>query len=57
LIGAELLGIFVGSMIGPRTSKYIPEVWLKRLFIVLAVYVGLRYSSRGFLGHSIVPPF
>jgi len=57
LIGAELLGIFVGSMIGPRTSKYIPEVWLKRLFILLAVYVGLRYSSRGFLGHSIVPPF
>ena len=57
LIGAELLGIFVGSMIGPRTSKYIPEVWLKRLFIVLAVYVGLRYSSRGFLGYSIVPPF
>jgi uncharacterized membrane protein YfcA len=57
LIGAELVGIFVGSMIGPRTSKYIPEVWLKRLFILLAVYVGLRYSSRGFLGHSIVPPF
>jgi len=57
LIGAELIGIFVGSMIGPRTSKYIPEVWLKRLFILLAVYVGLRYSSRGFLGHSIVPPY
>ena len=57
LIGAELLGIFVGSMIGPRTSKYIPEVWLKRLFIVLAVYVGLRYASVGFLGHSIVPPY
>lgn len=57
LIGAELVGIFVGSMIGPRTSKYIPEVWLKRLFILLAVYVGLRYTSRGFLGHSIVPPY
>lgn len=57
LIGAELVGIFVGSMIGPRTSKYIPEVWLKRLFILLAVYVGLRYTSRGFLGYSIVPPF
>jgi uncharacterized membrane protein YfcA len=57
LIGAELLGIFVGSMIGPRTSKYIPEVWLKRLFIVLALYVGLRYASVGFLGHSIVPPY
>ncbi|UCD35057.1 MAG: sulfite exporter TauE/SafE family protein, partial [Nitrospiraceae bacterium] len=57
LIGVELFGIFVGSMIGPRTSKYIPDIWLKRLFVVLAVYVGIRYTSKGFLGHSIVPPF
>ena len=57
LIGVELFGIFVGSMIGPRTSKYIPDIWLKRLFVVLAIYVGIRYTSKGFLGHSIVPPF
>lgn len=57
LIGAELLGILVGSTIGPRTSKYIPEIWLKRLFVVLAFYVGLRYVTKGFLGYSIVPPF
>jgi hypothetical protein len=57
LIGAELVGIFIGSMIGPRTSKYIPDIWLKRLFVVLAVYVGIRYSSIGFLGKSLVPPF
>jgi uncharacterized membrane protein YfcA len=57
LIGMELFGIFVGSMIGPRTSKYIPDIWLKRLFVVLALYVGIRYTSKGFLGHSIVPPF
>ncbi|BBO85399.1 UPF0721 transmembrane protein [Desulfosarcina ovata subsp. sediminis] len=57
LIGVELIGIFVGSMIGPRTSKYIPDIWLKRLFVVLAVYVGLRYTTKGFLGYSIVPPF
>ena len=25
LIGIELVGIFVGSMIGPRTQKYIPD--------------------------------
>jgi len=56
-IGAELVGIFIGSMIGPRTSKYIPEVWLKRLFVVLAFYVGIRYITKGFLGYSIVPPF
>jgi uncharacterized membrane protein YfcA len=57
LIGVELLGIFVGSMIGPRTSKYIPDIWLKRIFVILALYVGIRYTSKGFLGHSIVPPF
>jgi uncharacterized membrane protein YfcA len=57
LIAAELVGIFIGSMIGPRTSKYIPEVWLKRIFVVLAVYVGLRYTTKGFLGYSIVPPY
>jgi hypothetical protein len=57
LIGVELLGILVGSTIGPRTSQYIPEVWLKRLFVVLAFYVGLRYVTKGFFGFSIVPPF
>ncbi len=57
LIGIELFGIFIGSMVGPRTSKYIPDIWLKRLFVVLAIYVGIRYTSKGFLGHSIVPPF
>lgn len=57
LIGAELVGIFVGSMIGPRTSRFIPEKWLKLIFIILAFYVGIRYTSKGFLGYSIVPPF
>ncbi|MCJ7684606.1 MAG: sulfite exporter TauE/SafE family protein [Desulfobacteraceae bacterium] len=56
-IGAELVGIFIGSMIGPRTSKYIPDIWLKRIFVVLAFYVGIRYITKGFLGYSIVPPF
>jgi uncharacterized membrane protein YfcA len=57
LVGTELIGIFVGSVVGPYTSKYIPEIWLKRLFVILAVYVGLRYVSKGFFGYSIVPPF
>jgi len=55
LIGIELVGIFVGSMIGPRTQKYIPDKWLKIIFIVLALYVGLRYFSAGFFGQSWVP--
>jgi len=57
LIGAELGGVLVGSFIGPRTSKYIPEIWLKRLFVLLALYVGVRYASKGFLGFSLLPPY
>ncbi len=55
LVGTELIGIFVGSILGPMTSKYIPEVWLKRLFVVLALYVGIGYTTKGFLGYSILP--
>jgi uncharacterized protein len=54
-IGAELIGIAVGSVAGPMTSKYIPDIWLKRLFVILAIYVGIKYISKGFLGYSIVP--
>ncbi len=57
LIGVELGGILVGSLIGPRTSKYISDIWLKRLFVVLALYVGIRYTTKGFLGQSWLPPF
>ncbi|MFZ5901348.1 sulfite exporter TauE/SafE family protein [Desulforudis sp. 1088] len=55
LIGVELVGIFIGSIIGPRTQKYVPEIWLKRLFVVLALYVGIGYFSKGFFGQSWVP--
>jgi uncharacterized protein len=55
LIGIELIGVFVGSMIGPRTQKYIPDKWLKIIFILMAFYVGLGYFSQGFFGKSWVP--
>ncbi len=48
LIGIELAGIVVGSWVGPITAKYLPDVWLKRLFIVLAFVVGINYVLRGF---------
>jgi uncharacterized membrane protein YfcA len=54
LIGAELIGIFIGSMIGPRTGKYIPANVLKGIFIVLALYIGLRYTLRGFFGIQLL---
>jgi len=57
LIGAELVGIVIGSVIGPKTSKFIPDKVLKYIFIILAAYVGIRYTTKGFLGQSWLPPF
>ncbi len=54
LIGTQLVGVFVGSMIGPRTSQYIPDKILTRIFIVLAFYVGFNFMARGFLGKDLI---
>ncbi len=48
LIGVELAGIVIGSWVGPMTAKYLSDVWLKRIFIVLAFLVGINYVLRGF---------
>ena len=48
LVGLEIGGIVLGSWIGPITAKYLSDVWLKRLFIVLALVVGVDYVMRGF---------
>lgn len=53
MIGIELVGIFIGSIIGPRTSKYFSDKLLKRIFIVLAMYVGIDFVLRGFFGIRI----
>lgn len=52
-IGVELCGIVLGSWVGPMTAKYLPDVWLKRLFIVLAFIVGINYILRGFTAYRI----
>ena len=54
LIGTELGGIVVGSIIGPLTSRYISDIWLKRLFVILAFYVGIDYTAEGFFGKNIL---
>jgi uncharacterized membrane protein YfcA len=54
LIGIQLVGIFVGSLIGPRTGKYIPDKILRWIFIILAVYVGLGYTLAGFFGIKVL---
>ena len=53
LIGVELCGIVLGSWIGPMTAKYLPDVWLKRLFILLAFIVGINYVLRGFTPYRL----
>jgi len=54
LIGTELGGIVVGSIIGPLTSRYISDIWLKRLFVILAFYVGIDYTAEGFFGKNLL---
>ncbi len=48
LVSIELAGIAAGTIIGPFTSRFFSDIWLKRLFIVLAFYVGTDYVLRGF---------
>jgi hypothetical protein len=54
-IGTELVGIFIGSILGPVTSKRIPDIWLKRIFVALALYVGIGYAIKGFLHINLFP--
>jgi uncharacterized protein len=54
-IGIELIGIFIGSILGPITSKRIPDIWLKRIFAFLALYVGIGYAIKGFTGTAVFP--
>jgi len=54
LIGTQLIGIFVGSMVGPRTSQYIPDKVLTRMFIVLAFYVGIDFILTGWFGTDLI---
>ena len=53
-IGAEMIGILIGSFIGPKTSKYIPDMALKLIFIVLALYTGINYTLQGFWGITLI---
>ena len=55
LIGLEMAGIIAGSIVGPYTSKYISDLWLKRLFIIMAFVVGIDYTAQGFFGIKLIP--
>lgn len=47
-VGVEIMGVSVGALVGPYTSRFFSDLWLKRIFIVLALYVGTDYVLRGF---------
>lgn len=53
LIGLELVGITLGSIVGPMTSKYLSDKLMKRIFIVLSLYIGVGYLLAGFVGYKI----
>uniref|UniRef100_A0A7C4W097 Probable membrane transporter protein n=1 Tax=Desulfatirhabdium butyrativorans TaxID=340467 RepID=A0A7C4W097_9BACT len=55
LIGLEMAGIVAGSILGPYTSKYLPDKALKILFIVLAFVTGIDYFMKGFFGVKLLP--
>ena len=48
MVGTEMAGVLAGSLIGPRTARFIKDIWLKRLFILMSLYVGVDYLLRGF---------
>ncbi len=48
LVGVEIAGIILGSWVGPMTARFLPDKWLKRIFIVLAFVVGIDFVMRGF---------
>ncbi len=52
-IGIELVGIAVGSFVGPMTSKYLSDSLMKRIFIILSLYIGVGYTLAGFVGFKI----
>jgi uncharacterized membrane protein YfcA len=53
LIGLELVGVAAGSIVGPITSKYLSDALMKRIFILLSLYIGVGYLLAGFWGVKI----
>ena len=43
LLGLTLLGVAVGSWLGPRLSRFMKERWLKGFLTLVLLGIGLRY--------------
>ncbi len=49
LLGTEVMGIFLGSLVGPHLSKYLKERKLRLLLGILLLYIGLGYTFGGII--------
>ncbi|MBE3588547.1 MAG: TSUP family transporter, partial [Thermoanaerobacteraceae bacterium] len=58
MIGFELVGILIGSYLGPTLSKYIKGVYLKGFLAVVLTYIGIGYvfgpAIKAAIGISII---
>lgn len=54
----ELVGVAVGSLLGPLVSRYMKERWLRALLAAVLLYIGIGYTFGGWvkawLGISII---
>ena len=52
MIGFELIGILVGSYLGPTLSKRIKGIYLKGFLAVVLTYIGIGYALGGIIQHA-----
>ena len=52
LCGFELIGVLVGSYLGPVLSKYIKGVYLKGFLAIVLTYIGIGYVFGGMILHA-----
>ncbi|MDQ7093488.1 sulfite exporter TauE/SafE family protein [Desulfosporosinus sp. PR] len=52
LVGFELIGVLVGSYLGPILSKYIKGVYLKGFLAVVLTYIGIGYVFGPIIQHA-----
>jgi len=54
----ELVGVVLGSLLGPLLSRHMKEQWLRTVLAAVLLYVGIGYTIgpwiKGWLGYSII---
>lgn len=52
MVGFELVGILIGSYLGPILSKYIKGIYLKGFLAVVLTYIGIGYVFGAMIQHA-----